>query len=118
MESSLTDEDVSFSAILEEVGRLSEHPDVKTWLRLGNNLIGFTVGAKQSLATLKNIAPDDFAMIISKFDRAFDAINPSKVNVGKIRRELSAFFVSHIHAYVDAPVGEIETAFFEQTMSE
>jgi len=118
MESSLTDEDVSFSAILGEVGRLSAHADVKTWLRLGNNLIGFTVGAKQSLAALKNIEPDSFALIISKFDQAFDAINPSKVNVGKIRRELSAFFISRIDSYIDAPVGEIEAAFFEQTMSE
>ncbi len=118
MESSLTDEDVSFSAILGEVGRLSMQADVRTWLRLGNNLIGFTVGAKQSLAALKKIEPDNFAQIISKFDQAFDAINPSKVNVGKIRRELSAFFVSRIDVYAEAPVGEIEAAFFEQTISE
>jgi len=118
MESSLTDEDVSFSAILAEVGRLAKHDDVRTWLRLGNNLIGFTVGAKQSLVALQKIEPNDFARIISKFDQAFDAINPSKVNVGKIRRELSNFFVSRIDTYAEAPLGEIESAFFEQTMSE
>ncbi|MCF2904634.1 hypothetical protein L0666_06525 [Octadecabacter sp. CECT 8868] len=118
MESSLTDEDVSFSAILEEVGRLSTQAEVRTWLRLGNNLIGFTVGAKQSLAALRNIEPDDFAQVIAKFDQAFDAINPSKVNVGKIRRELSYFFVSSIDTYAEASVGEIEAAFFEQTISE
>jgi hypothetical protein len=118
MESNISDETVTFSEILKEVGRLSENSDVKTWLRLGNNLIGFSVGAKRSLRKIQGITPDDFAQVTSKFDDAFDAINPSKVNVGKIRRELSSFYIAKIEEYFDAPVDSIEAAFFEKTMSE
>lgn len=118
MESNLTDEDVSFSDILREVGRLAEDNDAKKWLRLGNNLIGFTVGAKQSLVALQKIEPDKFSEVTSKFDGAFDAINTSKVNVGKVRRELSMFLISNIDRYADSSISEIEASIFENTISE
>lgn len=118
MESNISEEQVTFSDILREVGRLSENDGVKTWLKLGNNLIGFSVGAKRSLQRLQAMDPDEFAQAIVKFDTAFDAINPSKVNVGKVRRELSSFFISGIGDFAEASVDDIEAAFFEQTMSE
>ncbi|NIY80367.1 hypothetical protein HCZ23_12920 [Celeribacter sp. HF31] len=118
METNLSDQDVSFSEILAEVGRLVVEPGTKTWLRLGNNLIGFTVGAKKSIEVLRNITPVAFAEVVKRFDQAFDAINPSKVNVGKVRRELSAFYIGQLGEFVDASVEDIETAFFEKTMSE
>lgn len=118
MDSNLTQENVSYSDILHQVGRLSVDPHAKTWLRLANNLIGFAVGAKSSFDALRVISPEEFADATKKFDSAFDAINPSKVNVGKIRRELSAYFVSEIGNLWDASVDEIEAAFFDKTMSE
>lgn len=118
MESNISDEAVTFSEILQQVSRLSENSDVKTWLRLSNNLIGFAVGAKHSLLIIQGISSDDFAQVTSKFDEAFDAINQSKVNVGKVRRELSSFYISEIEEFFNASVDQIESAFFEKTMSE
>lgn len=118
MESDLSKEEVSFSDILKEVGRLNQDLNSSKWLRLGNNLIGFTVGAKKSINELKNINLNDFAEIIEKFEQSFEAINPSKVNVGKIRRELSAFYISQIGTFRNASLSEVESAFFDKTMSE
>lgn len=116
MEAELSQEDVSFSEILSEIGRLAINCKAREWLRLSNNLIGFTTGAKRSTSALQDISPENFATLVQKFDDAFGAINPSKVNVGKIRRELSMFFVSNIEEFLDSSVDDIETAFFEQTI--
>jgi hypothetical protein len=118
MESNLAEERVSFSEVLREVGRFVENPVSNSWFRLGNNLIGFTVGAKRSIAILRNISSEDFSSLTVKFETAFEAINPSKVNVGKVRRELSQFYISNIDQFIDASVDDVQSAFFEQTMSE
>jgi hypothetical protein len=94
MDSDITDSSVSFRDILLLVSRFSENHTGRDWLRLGNNLIGFTVGAKRSYDALDAIDADEFADQVAKFDGAFSSINVSKVNVGKMRRELARrFFV-------------------------
>lgn len=118
MEAGLTDAKFTFEDILTEVDRLSEDQAVKNWLRQSNNLIGFTVGAKISVDKIREISPEEFAECLGKFETAFEAINPSKVNVGKYRRDLSSFYLAGINEFFEADVDEIESRFFDETLTE
>lgn len=116
MDSGLTDAEFSFEDILIEVDRMSENEAAKTWLRQKNNLIGFTVGAKKSLATVRNASPEEFASCLENFEVAFTAINRSKVNVGKFRRDLSEFFMTRLAEFLFADLEDIDSRFFEETL--
>ena len=118
MESNILDSQFTFSEILKEVDRLSHNNFTKEWLRQVNNLIGFTVGVKTSLAEIQNWELPFVEAFFVKFEAAFEAINPSKVNVGKFRRELSAYYIANANQYMDADVSDVEGAFFEQTLVE
>jgi hypothetical protein len=93
MASGAIDSDVSFQDVISEIDRLSSDSDAKEWLRNENNLIGFTLGCKVNFQEVAKIPPKELSAMCRDFDRAFAAINPSKVNVGKFRRELSMEFV-------------------------
>ena len=94
-----TDEGVQFKEVIEEIDRLSVNPIAKKWLKIGNNLIGFSVGIKSSHEKIKGTSDDDFSSAIELFESAFRAINPSKVNLGKFRRELSQKFIENYDQY-------------------
>ncbi|NSY19071.1 hypothetical protein [Neorhizobium sp. AL 9.2.2] len=115
MESGLTSEQTSFTDVLVQVDRVSVNNDSKDWLRNENNLIGFTLGAKKSMSELNQLTPDHFSACIAAFEAAFQAINPSKVNVGKYRRELSLHFIANIGDLKDAPEDQLTEVFFELT---
>jgi len=115
MESGITEETVSYSDILGQVDRVSAHTTVRDWLRNENNLIGFTLGAKRSFQAVSDIGPAELALGISTFEASFQAINPSKVNVGKFRRELTHFFIQNIATLHDAPEYQLTDRFFELT---
>lgn len=116
MESNVVDSDVSFYEILEIVDRFSSNPVSRDWLRLGNNLIGFCVGAKVSHKFLLKMDTDDFATCVQNFEEAFGIINVSKVNVGKLRRELSKLFIGRIDQYFDHSVDDLNEYFHEATV--
>jgi hypothetical protein len=118
MESNLSEEKSAFIDILRCVDQLSQNAKVKDWLRLGNNLIGFTVGAKRSLAFLQSIDADDFLSGIEKFEASFEALEASKVNVGRVRREWAREFVSKIDAFIGQDQDLFDRAFVKLTMAE
>lgn len=115
MDANRSDTDVSFVDILREVDRLSEAQFIHNWLRNENNLIGFTIGAKRSLVTLKLVDPDRVAEVVRKFESAFAIINPSKVNVGRFRRELSQYFFERFESYLEADLSVVEEDFLTIT---
>ena len=76
------------------------------------------MGAKTSLDFLASMSAAKFCNAIDLFESAFEAINPSKVNVGKFRRELSSYYIAHLDDFSDSDLSEIENSFFEQTLTE
>lgn len=116
MDSNLTDSEVSFHDVLKEVERMSDNTSARDWLRLGNNLIGFTVGARKSLSTLASMTPDEFATATGTFEVAFSGLDVSKINVGKFRRNLSRLFVEKIEKYAEADSEALLEAFMEETL--
>lgn len=85
--------DLKFQKILLLIDKLSEDSSSKAWFKVNNNLIGFCVGIKDSYSNLCNVKPKEFAYDIELFEKAFNAINPSKVNLGKFRRQLSCEYI-------------------------
>jgi hypothetical protein len=116
MDSNLIESAVSFHDILKEVERLSANTSGRDWLRLGNNLIGFTVGARKSHSALTSMMPDDFAAATETFESAFSGLDVSKINVGKFRRNLSRLFVEKIEKYAEADSETLLEAFMEETL--
>jgi len=118
MESDITNEEHSFSDILREVGRLQVIDQNRDWLRQVNNMIGYTVGAKKSLDDIRALTPDEFMHSIDTFESAFDAINTSKVNVGKYRRDLSRLYIEKIAELGTFDQSQLEELFFNETMTD
>jgi len=118
MEAGVTNETFTFSDILAEVGRLSVIDDNKEWLRQLNNLIGFTVAAKKSLKDIQGISPGEFKGKVEIFEAAFKAMNASKLNVGRYRRELSKIYFERIKTLYDYDKAQLEALFFHETLTE
>lgn len=116
MDSDITESDIEFHDILGLVAKFSSDAQGRDWLRLGNNLIGFTVGAKRSFDLLSTFDTEKFSLLVGLFDEAFSAINVSKVNVGKTRRELARDFFERLQQYSDWDVDEVTEAFHEATL--
>ena len=117
MASGAIDAPVSFEEIVTEVDRLSEAQEARDWLRNENNLIGFTLSVKSNLDKIQLLSPNNFSSSICVFETAFQAINPSKVNVGKFRRDLSYEFVNLLGEDIseDISVEILTEKFFELT---
>ncbi len=92
IDSDIPTSNVEFMDIVELVNKFSKSNDLRDWIRVQNNFIGFCVGAKTSAAELKSVKVDKIAGAISRFEQAFSSINVSKVNLGKVRRELVSYF--------------------------
>ncbi len=116
MDSDLTESDISFSGVLELVAKFVNRPKGREWLRIGNNLVGFTVGAKRSHAFLSGIDAVEFERLILVFNESFDAMNVSKINVGKTRRELAKLFFERIEKFSTFDAEAVTEAFHEATL--
>lgn len=115
MDKQPADTDIEFKEVIKEIDRLCESTSVNKWLKVGNNLIGFSVGIKTSHQNIKTASSDDFSEAIALFESAFKAINPSKVNLGKFRRELSQKFIENYEQYSEFDEMELVEQFMELT---
>lgn len=115
MDSDITNSSVSFHDVLGLVEKFSENTVSRDWLRLGNNLIGFSVAAKKSFDILTNLHEDQFVDAVNTFEDAFEAMNVSKINVGKMRRQLSRLFIEGIDKYASSDSEVLLLAFHDAT---
>lgn len=117
LDSDITNSEIQFVDVLKIIDNLSYDNDSnKKWLKTSNNLIGFCVGVKSSFNVIKALTPKEFQHETEKFEDAFRAINPSKVNLGRYRRELSKFFIENISSIIDKNSEELIEDFVETTV--
>ena len=83
------DKDSTFENVIKAIAKFQESPISLKWLKQANNLVGFAVGMKTSFKTIQELSVDQFENSIKTFDQAFSDFNPSKIKLGKLRRELS-----------------------------
>jgi len=95
LNSNITDDDLEFSDIIDDVQRLCEDPELEKWFKVNNNFIGFAVGVRKSYDQIRTVSGMEFSKTIQIFERAFDGFDVSKVKVGLQRRKLVEYFISN-----------------------
>ena len=81
-----------FNNVLGAISKFQHNPVSLKWLKQANNLIGFSVGMRSSSELVLALSELEFVDAIERFDKAFADFNPSKIKLGKFRRELSYEF--------------------------
>lgn len=95
IDSDIPTSNVEFMDVVDLLNIFSKSGYLHDWIRVQNNFIGFCVGAKSSAIELKKVALDVIEFSVTEFEKAFSSINVSKVNLGKARRELVAYFFAN-----------------------
>jgi hypothetical protein len=101
IDSNIPSSNVEFMDIVDLVNKFSQSDSLHDWIRIQNNFIGLSVGAKKTAIKLKTIDTEKIANSVMNFEQAFSSINVSKVNLGKIRRELVAYFFENYFSLGD-----------------
>lgn len=106
---------LKFEEVIELIDSLSADTSCKNWFKVNNNLIGFCVGIKTSFNDLVAVDAKTFAASIELFEEGFDAINASKVNLGKYRRQLSCEFIKNFSILSEMDGDDLMEHFVEFT---
>ena len=83
------EQDSTFENVIRSLAKFQKSSVSLKWLKQANNLVGFAVGMKTSSKEIENLTVEEFENSINTFDKAFSDFNPSKIKMGKLRRELS-----------------------------
>jgi hypothetical protein len=118
LDNDISNNKVEFYDIIKFVDKHSDNSACMEWLQTVNNFIGFCVGYNNSFELLNEIDSTRLANEFYKFETAFKALNPSKINLGKFRRELSKEFIHNFYVYFDYAIDELEEAFSELTTTD
>ena len=87
----------NFKDVILSISKFQKSSIALKWLKQTNNLVGFSVGMKYSGDNIKNLELEEFESSIVNFENAFSDFNPSKIKLGKMRRELSfEFFKNYL----------------------
>lgn len=105
----------NFSDCLSAISKFQSNSEARKWLRIANNLVGFAVGMKKSGKIVLEETIDGFVSSINSFDDAFSDFNPSKIKVGKLRRELSCEFFKNYSKFKDYDSDELLEYFYDYT---
>jgi hypothetical protein len=62
---------IEFKSVINLIDKLSKNSKANKWLKVGNNLIGFSVGVKSSFLELDGVLPESFAGSTELFELAF-----------------------------------------------
>lgn len=116
LDTDIKNSEVQFKQVIELVSRLSEDSQIKKWLQVSNNFIGFCVGIHETYEYLKEIDNKSIMEALSFFEEGFTAVNPSKVNLGKYRRKLSMEFIKEYPKMITLEIDELYEYFMELTV--
>jgi len=105
----------SFKEFLALLSTFQKDADAFKWLKVTNNLVGLAVGARHSMSMLQEVTPAEFGEAVEIFEKAFGEFNPSRIKVGKYRRELSCEYFKNFHEYKDCDAEELLAAFADLT---
>lgn len=106
---------IEFKNVLGLINRLSCSSIMKKWFKVSNNMIAFSGAIKKSYNEFDTITNEEAEIAMTNFEEAFKAFNPSKINLGKVRRELVKFFVSNIGDLKGNNSSELMERFMEET---
>jgi hypothetical protein len=109
------EKDSTFENVIKALAKFQKSTVSLKWLKQANNLVGFAVGMKTSSKDIKDLSVDEFENAIKTFDQAFSDFNPSKIKLGKLRRELSYDYFKNFAKLKDFDSLELLEYFSELT---
>lgn len=109
---------LQFSEVIAFIDRFHRNPTIQGWLKVANNFIGFCVGIRASHEFVFALGEDEIQNALEVFEESFRIINVSKVNLGKFRRELSAFYIKNATELFQLDVHSLSDKFVEKTITE
>lgn len=110
--------ELEFDEIFTFIDSVSSNETNREWLQVANNFIGFCVGIRKSHNFVFKQSSETLAIAFTNFEIAFKAINTSKINIGKYRRELAKYFIDNAEELFNKQADFIIEKFFEQTVTE
>lgn len=116
MDSKVTEDDLEFSEIIDFINIMSSNKYLKKWFDNTNNIIGFSVGARDSYKTLISEKNDSFESSIQQFENAFSSLNLSTIKLSKERRNLSKYFISNYGDFKNLESLDLLDAFNEKVL--
>lgn len=108
----------SFKSFVKVLAEVQNSPDALKWLKVTNNLVGFAAGAKHSIEEVSKLTAAEFGACVSEFDNAFADFNPSRIKVGKYRRELVYEYFKNFREYREKDAAELLEKFSELTIND
>lgn len=109
------EKDSTFENVIKSLAKFQKSPVSLKWLKQANNLVGFAVGMKSSSKVIQKLSVEEFENAIRTFDKAFSDFNPSKIKLGKLRRELSYDYFKNFAKLKDLDSLELLEYFSELT---
>lgn len=110
-----TQSDASFETVIASIAKFQKSSISLKWLKQANNLVGFAVGMKHSHKIISKLTSNEFETAIKTFDQAFSEFNPSKIKLGRLRRELSFDYFKNYSKLKDLDSIELLEYFSEVT---
>lgn len=104
-----------FKDFIKALRQFQDDPENFKWLKVTNNLVGFAAGMKNSATSILSLGSEEFREHIETFEAAFSEFNPSRIKVGKYRRNLSCEFFKNFDEYKDYDADELLMVFSELT---
>lgn len=71
---------------------------VRKWIAIPNNLIGFSASSATNFCNYQAITTTEFEEAISLFERSFNDIDVSKIQLGKARRRMVEYFFNRFES--------------------
>jgi hypothetical protein len=118
LDNDISQNKIEFYDIITFVDKHSKNNYCLSWFQTVNNFIGFCVGFNNSFELLNQLESEELETQLKKFESGFKALNPSKINLGKFRRELSRAFIADFERSIHYGVHELEEFFFDLTSTD
>lgn len=118
LDTDINNYELEFNEIINFTDKVSYIEMNRNWLQNVNNFIGFCVGIRKSHSYIFQQSPELLSIAFQNFEIAFKAINTSKINIGKYRRELTKYFVENAEKLFSENYEFITEKFVEQTVTE
>lgn len=94
IDSNITEDGLEYSDIIKLINNYSEDPYLKKWFDNVNNIIGFSVGIRNSFSYIQSRSVKEFKTNLEIFEQAFAALKLSTIKLSRERRNLSNYFIS------------------------